>query len=152
MELNNIKPFCASVIDVLPQLGFETIVQEDFIKKSQNIIASGVVLTLGIVGDKKGNVVYTIDEEGAKKIASIMMMGMPVDSLDDMAKSALSELSNMLTANASINFSKESIMVDISPPTMLFGNDIELCMTQDIVTSVTFDIDGIKLAINIALE
>jgi len=107
---------------------------------------------LGIVGDKKGNVAYAIDTEGAKQIASIMMMGMPVDELDDMAKSAISELSNMLTANAAINFSNDNVTVDISPPTMLTGESIELSMSKDQVMCVEFDVDGIKLEINVALD
>lgn len=147
-----INPFIESITEILPQLGFESIIQKGVSYKPKKIIASGIVLMLGIVGDKKGNVVYSIGKEDAKKIASIMMMGMPVDELDDMAKSALSELSNMLTANASINFSNESIAVDISPPTLLYGEDMELSMSKDMVLCVEFDIDGIKLEINVALD
>ncbi len=152
MDVTIINPFIASVTDVMPQLGFESIVLKEQREKTKKIIASGIVLTLGIVGDKKGNVAYAIDTEGAKKIASIMMMGMPVDELDDMAKSAISELSNMLTANASINFCNDSINIDISPPTMLSGDNIELSMSKEHVVCVEFDIDGINLEINVALE
>lgn len=152
MDITIINPFIAAVTEVMPQLGFEHINLKAQSEKSKKINASGIVLTLGIVGDKKGNVAYAIDTEGAKQIASIMMMGMPVDELDDMAKSAISELSNMLTANASINFSNDSINVDISPPTMLTGEDIELSMSKDQVMGVEFDIDGIKLEINVALD
>lgn len=38
-----------------------------------------------------------------------MMMGMPVIEFDDMAQSALSELSNMLTANAATSFAEMGI-------------------------------------------
>lgn len=152
MDLKIINPFIASVNDVMPQLGFGSIVQKDVTEKAKKIMASGVILTLGIVGDKKGNVAYAINTEGAMQIASTMMMGMPVEELDDMAKSAISELSNMLTANASINFSNESINVDISPPTMLTGEEIELSMSKEQVLCVEFDIDGIRLEINVALD
>lgn len=147
-----IKPFTDAVIDVLPQLGFQNVTQKRITVKTKKIVASGVVVTLGIVGDKKGNVVYTIDKDGAKNIASIMMMGMPVDELDDMAKSALSELSNMLTANAGINFSNNGITVDISVPTLMYGNEIELSMNKNEIICVEFDVDGIKFEISIALE
>jgi len=82
MELKNIKPFVAAINEVLPQFGFSNLTQKEFTVKSKKIIASGVVLTLGIVGDKKGNVVYTIDKDGAKQFASTMMMGMPVEELN----------------------------------------------------------------------
>lgn len=152
MDVAIINPFIASVMDVMPQLGFENIILKEQKEKVKKIVASGIVLTLGIVGDKKGNVAYAIDTAGAKQIASTMMMGMPVDELDDMAKSAISELSNMLTANATINFSNDGINVDISPPTMLTGEDIELSMSKEQVMCVEFDIDGILLEINVALD
>ncbi|MBC3899393.1 chemotaxis protein CheX [Acetobacterium malicum] len=152
MDVTIINPFIASITDVMPQLGFENINLKAQKEKSKKIVASGIVLTLGIVGDKKGNVAYAIDTEGAKQIASTMMMGMPVDELDDMAKSAISELSNMLTANAAINFSNDNITVDISPPTMLTGESIELSMSKDQVMCVEFDIDGILIEINVALD
>lgn len=151
MELKNINPFVAAINEILPQFGFSNLTQKEFTEKSKKIIASGVVLTLGIVGDKKGNVVYTIDRDGAKQFASTMMMGMPVEELDEMAQSALSELSNMITANACINFSKESVNVDISVPTLLFGENIELNLNKDEITCVAFDVDGIQLEVCVAL-
>lgn len=54
-----------------------------------------------------------------------MMMGLPVEELNEMAQSALSELSNMLTANASINFSNIGVNVNISTPTLMYGQDIK---------------------------
>ncbi len=63
-----------------------------------------MICIVGIVGDIKGNIVYSIDSEDALKIASTMMMGMEINVLDDMAKSAISELTNMLTANAATFF------------------------------------------------
>lgn len=152
MDLTIITPFNNATIEVLPQLGFQSVSHKGLTVKAKKIIASGVVVTLGIVGDKKGNVVYSIDKEGAKKIASIMMMGMPVEELDEMAKSALSELSNMLTANAGINFSNEGINVDISVPTLMYGEDIELSMNKDQIICSEFDVDGVKFEISIALD
>ena len=107
MDVRLINPFIGAVTGIMPQIGFSNITRKGISLKEKKFMVSGVVLTLGIVGDKKGNVVYSIDMDGAKKIASTMMMGMPVEELDDMSKSALSELSNMLTANASINFSND---------------------------------------------
>ena len=68
-----------------------------------------------------------------------------------MAKSAISELSNMLTANASMHFSNENIVLDISPPTMLTGESIEISMNADNVTSIDFNVDGIIIQVNLSL-
>ncbi|WP_347352701.1 chemotaxis protein CheX [Acetoanaerobium noterae] len=152
MDVRLINPFIGAVTGIMPQVGFSSITRKGISLKGKKFIVSGVVLTLGIVGDKKGNVVYSIDMDGAKKIASTMMMGMPVEELDDMSKSALSELSNMLTANASINFSNDGINVDISVPTMMYGEEIEINLQKDNIVCIDFDVDGIALSVNVALD
>ncbi|MDK2803395.1 MAG: chemotaxis protein CheX [Peptostreptococcaceae bacterium] len=152
MDVRLINPFIGAVTGIMPQIGFSNITRKGISLKEKKFMVSGVVLTLGIVGDKKGNVVYSIDMDGAKKIASTMMMGMPVEELDDMSKSALSELSNMLTANASINFSNDGINVDISVPTMMYGEEIEINLQKDNIVCIDFDVDGIALSVNVALD
>ena len=152
MDVRLINPFIGAVTGIMPQIGFSNITRKGISLKEKKFMVSGVVLTLGIVGDKKGNVVYSIDMDGAKKIASTMMMGMPVEELDDMSKSALSELSNMLTANASINFSNDGINVDISVPTMMYGEEIEINLQKDNIVCIDFDVDGIVLSVNVALD
>ena len=152
MDVRLINPIIGAVTGIMPQIGFSNITRKGISLKEKKFMVSGVVLTLGIVGDKKGNVVYSIDMDGAKKIASTMMMGMPVEELDDMSKSALSELSNMLTANASINFSNDGINVDISVPTMMYGEEIEINLQKDNIVCIDFDVDGIVLSVNVALD
>ena len=53
-----------------------------------------------------------------------MMMGMPVMELDDMARSALSELGNMMMGNAATLLFNNNISIDITPPTLLLGSAI----------------------------
>ena len=103
----------------MPQLGFQSIEKGEVSVKGRNLENDGVIIVVGIVGEIKGNVVYCLELECAKKIASTMMMGMPVIEFDDMAQSALSELSNMLTANAATSFAEMGISLDISTPTLL---------------------------------
>lgn len=152
MDVKFINPFIDAFLNVMPQLGFQEIIKKDISLKGKNLKSLGVMLNLGIVGDIKGNVVYCLDIEGAKKIASTMMMGFPVSELDDMAQSALSELSNMLTANASTNFAESGTNINISTPTLIFGNDFEAKMNVDKVICITILVDGIPIEINTAFD
>lgn len=152
MDVKVINPFIKSVLEVMPQLGFSKVERKGIGLSSKPLKASGAILMVNVIGDVKGNVVYTINEIGSKKIASTMMMGMPVEELDDMAKSALSELSNMLTANGSINFSNDGINIDISVPTMMYGSDIEIMTSGDTMINVLFDIDGIDFNLYLSLD
>lgn len=82
------------------------------------------ILQVGVTGEMKGQILLTMTEEQAKRIASRMMYGMEVAELDEMARSALGELSNMIMGNAATLFSTQSILIDITPPMSLIGNKL----------------------------
>ncbi|AKN32009.1 chemotaxis protein CheX [Clostridium carboxidivorans P7] len=151
MDANHVNPFIEAFFNVMPQIGFTNIEKKGVILNKE-IKSKGVIINLGIVGDAKGNVVYITDIESGKKIASKMMMGMPVNELDDMAQSALSELTNMLTANASINLSEIGVNVNISTPTLLYGEDIQIKMNVDKILCIQLTVDDIPIDVNIALQ
>ncbi|MBV7276511.1 chemotaxis protein CheX [Clostridium sp. PL3] len=152
MDVKYINPVIGAVLNVLPQLGLSNIQKKGISVKGKSIRSRGVVIILGIIGDVKGNILYNIDIESAKKIASIMMMGMPVNELDDLAQSALSEMTNMVTANASINFSDININTNISTPTLMYGQDFEAKVSSEQVLCVEIVANEIPIEINIALE
>jgi Predicted inhibitor of MCP methylation, homolog of CheC len=152
MDAKHINPFIESFRNVMPQIGFANIEKGNISVKSGDFKSPGVMMVVGIVGDIKGNVVYCMNIENAKKIASTMMMGMPVQNFDEIAQSALSELSNMLTANAGINFSNIDISINISTPTLIYGEGVTAKMTSSKVLCIELIADGIPVEINIAFE
>ncbi|MCQ2506845.1 MAG: chemotaxis protein CheX [Lachnospiraceae bacterium] len=77
-----------------------------------------IYIIFGITGEITGQVVLIFNEEVAKKIASAMMCGMEVNSLDEMARSALSELGNMIMGNAATILADDNILIDITPPAL----------------------------------
>lgn len=152
MDVKYVNPFVESFASVMPQLGFSNVRKGKLSVKGRELISSGVIIIVGIVGAIRGNVVYSVDIENTKKIASTMMMGMPVIEFDEMTKSALSELTNMLTANAATCFSNIGITIDISTPTLLYGENISLKMSSDQVLCIELLADEIPIEINIAFE
>jgi len=91
-------------------------------------------------------------EQAACSIASTMMMGMPVNSFDDMAQSALSELANMVTANAAILFSQQGLEVDISTPSMVIGHDFKAKLSSAKFIALELQVDSEILEVNIGVE
>jgi chemotaxis protein CheX len=152
MDINFINPFIGSFLNIMPQLGFKEVKKEGINVKGRKVKSLGLMLILGIVGDVKGNIIYSLTIESAKQIASVMMMGLPVTELDDMAQSALSELSNMLTANASMNFSESGININISTPTLMYGSDFEAKMNTDKVLCISILVDNIPIEISVSLD
>ena len=152
MDVKHINPFLDSILTIMPQLGFKDIKKQGISIKDNQIKSLGVMLTVGIVGDIKGNVIYGMSIDSAKQIASIMMMGATVDEFDEIPQSALSELSNMLTANAGINFSNMGININISTPALMYGSDFEVKMNVDKILCIQLLIGDIPMEVNIGIE
>lgn len=152
MDVRLINPFVEAVAEVMPQLGFKSVEKVGLEMKNGSIPGMGVMALIGVAGTIKGNVIYNMELDYAKQIASNMMMGTPVPELDDMAQSAISEMANMLCANASIKLSNMGIQTDISTPTIMVGNDVVLKVAVDKVLSIKIVLDGIPISVDVAIE
>jgi len=152
MDVKHVEPFLESFRHVMGQFGFASIRTGNLSKKGKELTGSGILLIVGIVGELKGNLVYIISPESAKKIASAMMNGTPVPQLDSMAKSAISELTNMLAAHAATGFSKIGVHIDISTPTFLQGESISITMASEKVLCLQLIADDATVDINISFD
>lgn len=151
MDVKYVNPFLKSFMNVMPQLGLTDIKRGKVTVKSNSINSSGVMIIIGIVGDIKGNVMYSTTIDSAKKIASTMMMGMEVTELDEMAQSAVSELTNMLTANAATNFAEEDVNIDISTPALMYG-EFTASASYGKVLCIEMFVNNMPFEINISLN
>ena len=73
-------------------------------------------------------------------------------AFDDMAQSAISEMSNMLTANAATNLASLGLEVDISTPSLSVGTDFQVKISQAQYLSVEMDIGGHDIELDIAVQ
>lgn len=110
------------------------------------------VVMLGITGQLRGQVLLVMNSVVACDIASKMMMGMPVDGLNDMARSALGELMNMMMGNAMTNFSEMGILLDITPPTMMLSKNLNLNVSNSQMICVPINYNGENIELNIAIK
>lgn len=93
-----------------------------------------------------------MSEDTAKNIASIMMMGVPVENFDAIAKSAISELSNMLTARASVYFEGMGMAVQISPLTLIIGDNVTIMVSQVRTFAIEILTDVGLIELNIGID
>lgn len=121
--------------------------------KNSTFMAESVVIIIGIAGEFKGQVFFSMDESTACKIASSMMMGMEVNVLEDMAKSAIAELGNMIMGNVSTEFYNTGVRIDITPPTILVGSDMAVSTkgTKSICVPLILESIG-KIEVDIAIS
>ena len=73
---------------------------------------------IGVTGALKGNVFCELSHQTALAVAS-KMCGTPFDELDEVGLSAIGELANIITGNATIELAGANYVCDISPPVLL---------------------------------
>lgn len=151
MDSKLINPFIDAFTLVMPQLGFQDITRTNVSVKEKNVKSLGVTVLVGITKQARGNVAYNMPEETAKYIASMMMCGMPVASFDEMAQSAIAEMSNMITANAATQLTSMDIAVDISTPSVSIGDGFFIKISAEQYLSIEMSLSGHPLEINIFL-
>ncbi len=116
MKAENINPFVVGAQKILTSVcNSGTSLGKLYLKPPTNI-NNTVAVAVGIIGDLKGHVVITMQNDTACYVASKMMFGMEVTTLDAMSQSAISELGNMISGNAATIFSVSGKTVDITPP------------------------------------
>lgn len=138
MKVEYINPFIKAsteVLKMIAQIDFKT--GKPYMKSSP-FTPSSVMIVVGITGEIQGQAVISMTQELAMGVASKMMMGMPVTELDEMAKSALSELGNMIMGNAATLLYNEEVQVDITPPSLMVGEGI-------VISSATMATVGVPL-------
>ena len=143
LDVNNINPFLQSTISI-----FESVTQMKLVVGKPSFADFSFqkptyTITVGVVGQMKGQAVLTMELDHAKEIASKMMFGMPIAELDEMACSALNELSNMIMGNTATIFSTQGKLIDITPPISMVGTDLQIKSDIDPIC-VPLLLDGVE--------
>lgn len=149
-----INPFINAAQSVLRDIAqMETRVGKPYLSQATY---DGEILAviIGLTGELRGQVIITMDFAVGCHIASQMMMGMPVPELNDMAKSAVSELANMVLGNAATIFSTKGITLDITPPNLCLGSNLSFSVSDSktICIPLTKEDGSTLLEVNVAVK
>ena len=152
MDVKMINPILAAFTDIIPQIGFEKIEKKNISLVGSTFCYDGVLINLAVVGSIKGVILIGMDLDSAKRFASKMMMGMEVTDFDALAQSAVSEMGNMVCANACTQFSKIGIDgLDISPPTIMIGQGGQATLPVPQTIIIHFLVDSIDVKVYVGL-
>ena len=108
VKAEHVNPFILSVCKVVKDVCMMdlTIGKPDVKKEEYPEDAS--IIELGLVGALQGKVILNMEHPTALEIISKMMM-QPVDTIDEIGQSAISELGNMIAGNAATVFASNNI-------------------------------------------
>lgn len=126
VDVKYINPFLQSGLSI-----FESMVQMN-LNLGKPEVASlkfesrTFIIQVGVTGEMKGQVLLAMPVDNALNIASRMMGGMEITELDELSRSALGELSNMIMGNTATLFSNMGILIDITPPLSMIGSRVSL--------------------------
>ncbi len=147
------NPVLAALEGTLPQLGFGSVERQKVELVGPKLSCKGVMINIGVLGSLRGAILMGMNLEDAKRFASTMMMGMEVNEMDEMAQSAISEMGNMVCANACTRYGEIGIEgLDISPPVLLTGSGGMVTIASPQVVAVTMSVDGIIMEVFVGLN
>lgn len=89
------------------------------------LIENYVWIQIGLKGQMSGDIMFGLQEKVALKLVSAMMGGFVINELDEMGRSAISELGNMISGNASTLLYNQGLSVDITPPQIIASSSFE---------------------------
>ncbi|MBN2982903.1 MULTISPECIES: chemotaxis protein CheX [Cohnella] len=119
MKAEFINPFLESASNVIEQMVQIRPSTGQLTLKDIQLIDHHVWIHIGMTGQVNGNIVFGLSEAVALRMISAMMGGFVITEIDEMGKSAISELGNMISGNASTLLFNQGVRVDITPPRVL---------------------------------
>lgn len=119
MKAEVINPFLESARNVIEQVIQISPSTGSLGIKEIELIDNHIWIQVGMTGQLSGNIIFGIAENVALRIVSIMMGGYVITEMNEMGQSAISELGNMISGNASTILYNQGVSVDISPPRIM---------------------------------
>lgn len=118
--------------------------------RSATFTTQQVSIVIGVTGAVEGQAVYGMSLVTATKIAAAMS-SMPAMTFDELASSAIGELGNMISGNATTLLSEAGYECQITPPTLVRGADVQIATATPALVVPLYTDFG-KMEINVALE
>lgn len=149
MNVDHINPFIQASRTVMKTVADIDVSLGKVYLKTSPYSSETIVVVVGLMGELRGQVIFSMDKPVAFKIASAMMMGMTITELDEMSKSAIAESTNMILGNAATLLYDKGIKIEITPPSLMMGDNIQistpnmktLCIPLILSTGGTIELD-----------
>jgi len=149
-----LNPFIKSVSQVMESMLFEAPQRgKPFVSEESVIRGNDVAIIIGLNGMLAGQVVLSLGDEAAKSMAARLLMEDRVAELDEDARSALAEIGNMVTANATIGLCDAGYSCDITPPSVLDGPRLQFFkMRNNKILVIPMQLSFGDVSLNLAIE
>lgn len=156
MDVRFVNPFIVAATRILKETaGLDTVRGTPIRGKGRKLI-SGLGVSIEVIGDVKGKVLYEFPENFAKSVTEVLLgmkrgeFGSEVE-FAEMTKSAIKEIGNMISAHAVTMLEQDDIDCDISPPTFILGDNTAVISKELLTIMVPFQTKIGFVTVNVAM-
>jgi chemotaxis protein CheX len=153
MRVEYINPFVEATFNVLKEVLNTDVKRGELYLKSTTMAIQGVAALVGLAGDVEGRVLFDMTRETALEVAGAMN-GQKFTQLDELAKSTIQELANMITAQAVTKLHDLGFKFDLTPPALFTGENMEVSnnlKVEALIVPMQLGPHG-KLEVNVAIR
>lgn len=145
------EAFAEAALHVLQEMLGTDVAHGDIRQENMVLKADDVTVLVGLTGEVSGLCLLTMPIATAHAVAGAMM-GEVVTELDDIGRSAIAELGNMVAGSATIKLEERGVSSNITPPSVLQGKAPEIS-TPHLERSVVELTTGLgKIALHVTLK
>ncbi len=151
MRVEYINPFVEAAFNVLKEVLTSEVKRGELYLKSSTQPVMGVAALVGLAGNVEGRVLFDMSMDTALAIASDMN-GEKLEKMDDLAKATITELANMITAQAVTKLHELGFTFDLTPPAIFTGENMEVTDSEVEALIVPMELSYGKVEINVAVR
>lgn len=152
MNAEFINPFLKATVNVLSMMAFvKPVPGKPYIKNDRKAHGdiSGVI---GMTGESKGVVVFSLSKEAALKIVS-SMLGEKFTEINDEISDAIGEITNMISGDARRELAAKGHVFEAGLPSIITGKNHTIeSMAKGPSVAIPFTIDGATFMVETAFE
>ena len=151
MRVEYINPFVETAFNILQEVLGGEVRRGDLYLKSTSMPVMGVAALVGLAGDVEGRVLFDMTMETAMNIASTMN-GEKLTEFDALAKATVTELANLVTAQAVTKLHDLGFRFDLTPPALFTGDKMEISDHEVEALIVPMITEQGKVEVNVAIR
>lgn len=151
MRVEYINPFVEAAYSIMKEVLQTEVERKDLYLKKTTQPVMGVAALVGLAGDVEGRVLIDMSQDTALKISSTMN-NEEITSMDELAKATITELANMITAQAVTKLFDLGFKFDLTPPSIITGENMTVSNADVEALIVPLEMPQGLVEINVAIR
>jgi len=152
MKAEWVNPFISNAIGVIEKLANIKFEKTNVTIKDDTVPSNDISIIIGITGFIEGQVVYSLKEHTAQRIAQAVRPNEVVVVDEAFIESSIAEIANIITGRATIELSGDDNILYITPPTIVIGRDYNISFIKLKTISVNLGSRFGTMEVNIAIK